>query len=690
MNKDNYKKAIDQIHASNELKEKTILKMKQKSSQKFSYIKYISAVAVACLVFSIGFLELSEREKINANTVENPEVKPIAKINDDLPRFKNMNELKDYLKDGNSEYTRGTVKSEAILSFDSIEQKENSISDVALGENSELGNVENYRDDFSKTNNQVENVDEADIVKTDGNYIYYSTRGKIFIVKADNLEIVSTIEINEKTRRFNPQELFINNDKLIVLGNLYEYEEVVETNPISDFNYEGIVELDDSAPSIKRSSNTRIKETSIAKAIVYDISDKENLKVIKEFGLDGNYSNSRMIGDNVYFISRKYTYYYNDLKDDEILPRIQNGEETKLVECVDIAYFNNSNNHNYMLVGGFNINNDEDMHVETFLGASETIYASENNLYLAQTEYDNGSFYDSDTTIYKFALDNSQVVLTAKTRLKGYLNNQFSMDEYDGNLRVATTYMISQTPQEEQKMTEDDVEVSIVLPFEDVVYGNRLYILDEDLKEIGKIDNLAEDEKIYSVRFIGKIGYIVTFKEVDPLFVIDLSDPTNPEIKGELKIPGYSSYLHPYDETHIIGIGYNTKDNGYGGITNDNMKMSMFDVSDLENPKEMFSIDIGKKYVYSQILYDHKALFYKKSENLIGFPVSYDGQNKVELFKIDLEKGFEKYAEISNGKNSFNIERVIYIKDIVYVLEYDKIVAYSLDNFEKLNELKLD
>lgn len=204
------------------------------------------------------------------------------------------------------------------------------------------------------------------------------------------------------------------------------------------------------------------------------------------------------------------------------------------------------------------------------------------------------------------------------------MNNQFSMDEYEGNLRVATTYVVETRTEENY-----DEETGIgSISYEEPLYSNRLYILDDNLKEIGKIDDLAKDEKIYSVRFMGKMGYIVTFEQVDPLFVIDLSDPTNPQIKGELKIPGYSSYLHPYDETHIIGIGYNTKSNGYGGITTDNMKMSMFDVSDVENPKEMFSIDIGKSYTSSELLYNHKVLFYKKSDNLIGFPVNYDGKMK--------------------------------------------------------------
>lgn len=684
MNKDNYKNAINQIHASNELKEKTIIKMKQNKSRKISYIKYLSAVAVACLVFSVGFFELNKNENIfQGNSPEITKPKSIAKMKDDLPRFKSINELEDVLQEGSIYNSRReTVKSDLAFN-DEIFQTE-----AALEENSvedKEASLENV--DYSTTNNQVANVDEADIVKTDGEYIYYVARGKVFIVEANELKIVSTIEIKEDKKNFNPCEIFINNDKLIVLGNLYEYEEgILEDEPLATIerDYQDIALENPVDYSSKRAIIANFNTT---KAIVYDISDKENLKVIKEFGLDGNYINSRMIGDNIYFLSRKYAYYYDGIKENELLPRVVNGQETKLVECTDIAYFKDSNNYSYMLVGGFNINDNEEMSVETFFGASETMYASEKNLYLAQTEYD-GNYYESKTTIYKFALDNSQIILTAKGEVDGYLNNQFSMDEYDGNLRLATTYVISQNTPEQEETTEEGI--ATVTLSTDIVYGNRLYVLDGDLKEIGRIDNLAEDEKIYSVRFIGKMGYIVTFKQVDPLFVIDLSDPTNPEVKGELKIPGYSSYLHPYDETHIIGIGYNTKDNGHGGITTDNMKMSMFDVSDVENPTEIFSIDIGKSYTYSEILYNHKVLFYKKSENLIGFPVNYNGKSKVELFKIDLENGFEKYAEIAGEKDYYNIERVQFIKDTIYTLHYNRIVAYNLKTLEKINELNLD
>ena len=426
----------------------------------------------------------------------------------------------------------------------------------------------------------------------------------------------------------------------------------------------------------------------MAKAIVYDVSDKENLKVIREVCLDGNYINSRMIGDNIYFISTKSVYYYEGIKDEDILPLVKDSLQTKEAKTVnysDIVYFKDTDYNSYMLVGGFNINNSEPLNIETFWGASSQIYASEKNLYITKTNYsDYRDYYKSKTTIYKFDLNNSHISLKAKGEVEGYLNNQFSMDEYEGKLRVATNIRIKEDVEENIENDEEDINT-----FKQTIDGNRLYVLDEELKEIGRIDNLAKDEKIYAVRFIGKYGYIVTFKQIDPLFVIDLSDPTNPQIKGELKIPGYSAYLHPYDENHIIGIGYNTKDNGYGGITNYNMKMSMFDVSDAENPKEIFNIDIGNSYTYSDILYNHKSLFYKKADNLIGITVGSNGKNTFELFKIDLEKGFEEYGRIT-GENINSIERTIYIENTLYSLGYKNIISYNLENLEKIKELEIE
>ncbi|MCI8276761.1 MAG: hypothetical protein HFJ46_02365 [Clostridia bacterium] len=661
MNKDNYKKAINEVHASKDLKEKTINKIKEKKSNKIVYIRLISSVAVFALIFSIGIFELNYLKRNNISddnkyTMGNNDKIQIAKEKNDLPRFKSMEELKNVLKE-NYDIKRETMVEDSVQ-IESSDIKEKSTSKI----------------DYSTTNIQVENVDEADTVKTDGEFIYYVVGNKVIIINAEEMKEISTIEISKEKERFSPREIFIKENKLIVLGNYYKYEENIENSTAkrSDVYYD----------------IARIKTTTMAKAIVYDVSDKENLKVIREVCLDGNYINSRMIGDNIYFISTKSVYYYEGIKDEDILPLVKDSLETKEAKTVnysDIVYFKDTDYNSYMLVGGFNINNSEPLNIETFWGASSQIYASEKNLYITKTNYsDYRDYYKSKTTIYKFDLNNSHISLKAKGEVEGYLNNQFSMDEYEGKLRVATNIRIKEEAEENIQNDEEDINT-----FKQTIDGNRLYVLDEELKEIGRIDNLAKDEKIYAVRFIGKYGYIVTFKQIDPLFVIDLSDPTNPQIKGELKIPGYSAYLHPYDENHIIGIGYNTKDNGYGGITNYNMKMSMFDVSDAENPKEIFNIDIGNSYTYSDILYNHKSLFYKKADNLIGITVGSNGKNTFELFKIDLEKGFEEYGRIT-GENINSIERTIYIENTLYSLGYKNIISYNLENLQKIKELEIE
>ena len=656
MNKENYKKAINQIHPSEELKRETLQKMLEYRKQKrFKYVKFVTVCAMMIMVcFVVGERYFNIESPNLTNTQIATETR-VDKINKNLPRFKSMEELRELLEK-NNEYRTNGLKLEAA--FDSAESTQNSAA-VLEKENS-----------YSKTNVQVENVDEADIVKTDGNYIYHLTNNEILIIEPDTLEIKATIDeknsyIYENDKAFSQQEFFINDNYLVVLGNENQYQ-------VRKTTTEKTIE---SFTECLHSDVVSVNNTQTAKAKVYDISNKENPILKREVALSGYYSNSRMIGDYVYFISTQSAYYDDFMKDEEILPYYNDSileQEKVIINYDNIVYFEDTENYNYTLIAGFNIKNEEEIGLETFLGASSTIYASEKNLYLAQVQYKRNYFRTEKSTIYKFNLENGQIMLQAKGEVKGNLNNQFSMDEYEGNLRIATTAY------------DENNESS-----------NELYILDKDMNQISKIENLAKGERIYAVRFIGKTGYIVTFKEIDPLFVIDLSDPTNPVVKGELKIPGYSSYLHPYDENHIIGIGYNTKPNGWGGVTNANMKMSMFDISDLENPKEIFNVDIGNEYTYSEIIYNHKALFYHKEKNLIGFPATfregranYDTDNFM-IYKIDLEKGFEEYGRISQKIDyRTNIERAIYIGNTLFTLAETQMISYNLDTMEELNVLE--
>lgn len=650
-NKDNFKKAMDNIHASDDLKNRTFQKIKDKPKNNVIYMKVLSACAVFAIIFGIGTYYNGNPNIIGG--LANNKSKAAEDL--DLPRFENIDELKKVLAKSSSSYgyNRGVIYEDAMFEITDAKSTTSGFSQ-SFGV-SDSSSASSNNSNYSTTNVQVEGVDEADIVKTDGEYIYLVKSNTIYIVKASDLKIENKLILDEDDDDFMPEEIFVNKDKLVVLGTNYIYDED-EYDEDDDYNY-----------SYYRYNNSK----TVTEAVVVDISNKNKPKEERRVSLDGEYVNARMIGDNVYFISNKYIYYYKDSDDDDILPVYKdsvNSKDIVTIPAEDIIYFGGTRNYTYMLVGGFNVNDEKEASVETIFGASDTVYANSENLYIVQEKYTASG--NTKSVIYKFGLNDSKITLKAKGSVKGYLNNQFSMDEYEGNLRVATTSNVTG------------------------VSKNQVYVLNEKLEKIGAVRNMAIDEEIYSVRFIGKIGYVVTYKQIDPLFVIDLSDPTNPEIKGELKIPGYSSYLHPYDETHIIGIGYNTETNKWGGTVNKSMKMSMFDVSDLENPKEIFNIDIGDEYAYSEITSNHKALFYNKDKNLIGFPVTYRTSNYVNsksgfvIYKIDLNKGFEVFGEITD-KTDYNNqpERVIYIGDNLYTIYENEIDSYDLDTLKKKDEV---
>ncbi len=619
----------------NQNEKKKTQKFKKVITEKKTKGSLIKKYIITCLILAICLLGviiyLKQSKKVETQIAEDDTTQS---TNEELPRFKNMNELKKVIKKNNK--TRYVA-----------------YSDGSIPEITNMEGTTATADEYSKTNTQVENVDEADIVKTDGKYIYYLGDEKIYIINSETLAQESVIQFSEEQNRVYPSEIYINKNKLVVLAN---------TNTIQP--YEVTSDSEVSTEKVKTSTKR------MANAIVYDLSDIKEPKKEREVAIEGSYSNSRMIGDTVYLISSKSIRYYDEMSDDDLLPIARDSavsEENQKIDCTDIAYFPGTQENCYTIIAGFNIEKNEPANTETFYGASDEIYASENNLYIAQTDYNYSEIFlieNTETTIYKFSLENADLKLKCQKTIKGYLNDQFSMDEYEENLRVAVT-------------TEKE---------------NRLYILDENLNEVGRIEDMAEGEEIYSVRFMGKVGYVVTYKQIDPLFVIDLSDTHNPQIKGELKIPGYSSYLHPYDETHVIGIGYNTKINQYGGTENTTIKMSMFDVSDLENPKEMFKISIGERKSSSEIISNHKALFYNKEKNLIGFPAINDSQEEFVLYNIDLEKGFTKYGKIENEQEDWinSIKRGIYIGEKLYILTTEKITEYNISDLQKINEIELN
>lgn len=659
MDKKDYIDAINEIEVSNELKNKTLEKIKEK--RKYKRIYAISA-AMIILVLAISIAIPINYNKNKVTPIE------IVEENNGLPKIESFENLYNILNKNTDENYK--AKQENLILEDSIGSTQN--------ESIESNNSkEEQYNDYSNTNVQVQGVDEADIVKTDGEYIYYLSLNKVVIVNSSdskNLKVTSEIKFEEES--FYPNELFIAENKLIVIGTTGIYNKYL---------------------AVDMAYPTDTQEFTIAK--VYNIENKNIPKLEREIQIEGSYISSRMIQDNIYLISNKYLYTYlfrnnklENLNEEEYKPKYKDtavGEEMKSIDYQDIYYFPESDDTSYLNIAVFSVNNNGPANIESYLGAGEQVYSSQNNLYITKTKYEykdsktSGYYdnYDVNTYIYKFALDKTNVIYRNVGSVPGEVLNQFSMDEKDGYFRIATT-------------DRDN--------WNDETSKNNLYILNENLKKVGEIENLAKGEKIYSVRFMGNRAYMVTFKETDPLFVIDLSNVTTPKVLGELKIPGYSNYLHPYDDTHIIGFGENTKVDKYGNTISDGMKMALFDVSDPNNPQELYSVNIGGSGTYSEILYNHKALLFSKEKNLIAFPISIseDGESyhsKLRfqgaiVYELSLDKGFNlkgaiAHMKVKNGYEDYDytkeVERIIYINGSLYTLSKSLIKSTNMNTMEE-------
>lgn len=663
MSKKDYINAVNEINVNETLKQETLKKAtntKKNSKYRYNKIYPIASLAFMCAIIMAIVLPNKSMAPINEVTDEQ------TKISQELPKVENFKNLYAMLK------ARDTKRYyiDDMLSVDSITNA-NSKNETATNE---------VANDYSKTNTQVQGVDEADIVKTDGTYIYYLTNEKLTIINTENasqMKEMSTIKFDET---FTPEEIFLNNDKIIVIGKRYEYDKTERKIGIDeDFLY----------PNYMDKTYTSAK--------IYNVKDKTNPTLERTVEVEGSYLTARMIDSNVYIASNKYMYYAyicntyksTELNEDDFKPHYLDtatSNETKSINFDCIYYIPEFEDTNYLNIVAFNITNNQEANVESYLGAGEEIYASKENLYVTKTKYDyeRKNKTSITTEIYKFNLNNANCTFAKAGDVPGSVLNQFSMDECNGYFRIATTDSTSWNSESNT---------------------NNLYVLNENLETIGKIEGLAKGERIYSVRFMGNRAYMVTFVETDPLFVIDLSNPTTPTVLGELKIPGYSKYLHPYDETHLIGIGEDTEvvNYGYGDrVVTNGMKMAMFDVTDPNNPQELYNVKIGEKGTYSELLYNHKALLFSKEKNIIAFPISItDNDYKVTfqgaiVYGVSLEKGFELKTKISNSATDYDryysrnsVERIIYIKDTLFTLSNGLIKAVDLNTFETKGSIEL-
>lgn len=538
--------------------------------------------------------------------------------------------------------------------------------------------------EHSETNIQVSGIDESDIVKTDGRYIYQLTDATLNIIQA-----VPSSQMNvEKTISFennvSPSQLFIYDNQLIVIAS--KYEEAIHSNG--------------------KMSKRRMQEWYQATAVlIYDITNKSNPKLTRELEIEGNYLSSRLMDGNIFVASSHYPdiWILEDEKSADLRPRYKDSSVNNDIKPIPIEEINiipEPNEGNFTNIAAIDLSQPaKEMTLTSFLGSGNQMYMSASNIYLASVNYPIMPLFAKEktnetTTIYKLNINGLEMELAGVQELEGRLLNQFSMDEYEGHFRVAMT----------KGDTRDNARPS----------SNDLYIFNEQFEKVGELTGLARGERIYSARFMGDKVYIVTFKETDPLFVIDASKPKSPRVLGELKIPGFSNYLHPYDENHLIGFGYDTqvtvsKEPGAPPIiTTEGVKLSLFDVSDLSNPKEKYTEIIGGRGTYSELNYDHKALLFDKSKDLFAFPISvYEETKNVQdsstfafqgafIYGVDVNEGFQLKSKITHHNNGSgyenwedSINRTLYIGDQLYAVSPAKVTAHNLNTFNKVGEVEL-
>lgn len=511
----------------------------------------------------------------------------------------------------------------------------------------------------SVTNTQVQGIDEADIVKTDGSYIYISGRRAVRIVSAKdgNMKDVSSIKLAEDK---SVNEIYIDKGRLVILGTRYERQ---VSDPVYDSN----------AKSDAISSKMLIPRYSKNYSFVdiYNISDPQNPVFIKGHEMEGNYNTSRKNGNIVYLITNTYVYQ-------NILPVMKDtvaGNQYTPLEIKDVMIMPGHRASGYVVVSAVNIFNNDKTEIEAVTTSGHMIYMNGSSLYLAASDY-NGL-----TEITKFRINGMNMGYAGSGKVNGYVLNQFSMDEYGGNFRVATT-------------GDND---------------NNLFILDNSLNVCGSVTGLAKGERIYSVRFMEDKGYIVTFRTIDPLFVFDLSDPKNPKVTGELKIPGFSNYLHPVGENKILGVGQDTyeiyrKDSSgkevVVGTRQGGIKLSLFDVSDMGKPKEISNYVLGDSGSYTDLFYDHKAAMFDYNSNTVVFDATYtdEASDKYKHGAVVFNygdsslklKGVLDYIEpeVSGIYIPYG-RRAVYIGNVLYYIQDGIISSYNYETLTPIQTLVL-
>ena len=619
--------------------------------------KYITGAAAACLCIAVGiagsYLHFSQETSETSDTTAGLSDSAAGAPSDSgveeslIASAESYDEIYKYIQ---AEREQSETDAGIFSRFGILEESASTADSAASGSALNSGSAASAGDSgnsYSDTNVREEGVGEADIVKTDGSSLYIVNSQAVEIVGIESAEMEELAEIRMADDCYI-KELYVQDDSLVIM--------YTRTEPSVD--EDGYY------------NNYR----DYTNALVYDISDRTNPVKMGNISQSGYYNTMRVRDGYVYVISNFYADAAAPRADTAAyIPEVQGST----MEASDIYMPQRQMGNQYTVITSFSLEDpSEKTDSKAVFGSSGMCYVSTENIYVTEGWYGQDDAEVTQTSIRKVAYKEGILQGEAQTKVDGTLNDSFSIDEYNGYLRLVTT--VSPVSSGDGGIARFFSGDTGGRQQED---SNSLYVLDENLEIAGEIHDLAKDESVYSARFMGDVGYFVTFKQVDPLFSVDLSDPSAPEIIGKLKIPGFSEYLHPYGDGQLLGIGMDVDEES---VTTDGVKISMFDIS---NPAD---VNEEENYVLEDLYgtdvgYNYKEVFVDVEKNLFGF-MAYGDTTKYFIFTYD-ENGFKEV--FSRELTLYGNVRGLYAGERFYLVNGNTVESFTMDAFQKVDDIVL-
>ncbi len=543
------------------------------------------------------------------------------------------------------------------------------------------------------TNTQYEDVDEADYVKAQNGYVYVlnSIKGELTVYRADGAQSAAVAtRIPADRKNVTLRDMYLTADRLVVLYTLH--------NVVTADKEETDVTADDAGgaplkPTVTGKTgehySTRYRYTeNHVYTVIYDITDPADPRPLTEYGQDGDLVDSRMVDGVLYLITNPRIYEAKADDPATFVPSLYRDDVKTAVAESALLAIEEPNSATYALVTAVAVTDETARLAEkAVLGAGwASVWANAQHLMLIQERNENNTTdtpnedgtvrreYNDHvmTTLTLFDLTDGTLSTIATATVEGAPDNAFSLDEWNGHFRLAATYtryygahtLVTDS-------TGDHVNHTYFESHQERF--NRLYVLDGNLNEVGRVDNLAPDEMVQSVRFDGAIGYVVTFRQTDPLFAIDLSDPANPTVLSALKITGFSEYLHPFAENRLFGFGYAGTEDGLNG----RLKLTMFDTTDKTDVTVKAVLELPEGRYYSETLSNHHAVLVDVARGVIGLPFATNGGRLYELYRYTEEDGFVAVATTSAVDVPYL--RGMFIGNCFYLAHTDGLAVYTED-----------